>query len=329
MERDLVRERRWVTAEDFRRGVALACLCPGPVGTQTGVYMGWRRAGFQGSRAALVGFLLPAFVLIGLLAEAQRRWGGGGALAAAAAGARCAVIPVIAISSVRLFRSVLRSRVERALAVAGAALCVAAPEHAVAAVIAAGAALAAAGAAKERVRPRGAAAVGLLPVFLVGLQAGALVYGTGQAILPVVRQTVVLGRGWLTEAQFADAVSAGLVTPGPIVLALAYVGHLVAGWPGALAAAAGAFLPAWALVLLVGPWMERLERYPALAGFARGATAGAIGGVAAAALGLAGAAYVTPSAAVLGAVSAAAVASGRVPDAATIACAALLGAALR
>lgn len=324
MRRDLVTDRRWLTEEDFARGVALATLCPGPIGSQAAAYCGWRRAGTKGSLAALIAFLLPAFVLIVLLAEANARWSSSPLLARVAAGARCGVIPVIALSCVALWRELLKSRGERAVAAVAAVLCVLSPGDATVIVLAGGALLAMAVRRSDR---RGAAAPGLFAVFLVGLQAGALVYGTGQSILPVVREAVVLRRGWITDVQFADALSAGLITPGPIVLAVAYVGHATAGLPGAFAATLGAFLPCWLLVLLVGPWMERVQSWPRAAAFARGATAAAVGGIGAAALGLAGGALVAPAPAALVAAAAAAKLAGT-PDPLVVLGGALAGALL-
>ena len=316
MRRDLVDGRRWVTPAEFDRGVALAYLCPGPVGTQAGVYMGWRRAGALGSFAALTGFLLVPFLLVVALAAARAHYGSGGWFGKVVLGMRSAVVPVIALSAARLFRTALTSRVEKAVSIAALAWCVLRPEDATAAVLAAGALLAFR--ASRGTGERGAASAGLLALFLVGLQAGALVYGTGQAILPIVREAAVVRRSWLSDAQFADAVSAGLVTPGPIVMAIAYVGFVAAGFGGAFAAAAGAFVPGWLLVLLVGPWMERLERDPRLKAFARGATAAAIGAVGAAAVALAGTTLGSPAGAAIAAASTAAILLGA-PDAAVIA----------
>ena len=314
MRRDLVEDRRWVTPADFERGVALAYLCPGPVGPQTACYLAWRRAGAAGSVAALLGFTLPSFALVCLLAWAAERWGLGGGFGRFVAGMRCAVAPVVGLAAARLF-SKLPGKVEKALSAAGALWCLARPADATLVVFAAGLLLAGRAGAAGR---RGAVEPSLLAVFLVGLQAGALVYGTGNAILPLVREAAVVRRGWITDSQFADAVSAGLVTPGPIVMAVAYVGWLARGLSGAAAAAAGAFLPGWALVLLVGPWMERLEKRPSLAAFARGATAGAIGGVAAAAASLAVATLSSPGAAALALAALGGLLWGRVPDAVII-----------
>lgn len=325
MRRDLVDERRWVTPAEFDRGVALAYLCPGPVGTQAGVYLGWLRGGAPGATAALFGFLLVPFLLVTGLAAAHARFGSGGAFGASVAGMRAAVVPVIALSAVRLFRASLSAPRERWAAGAAFAWCLLRPRDATLAVIGSGVFLAV---LSTRLGRRGAAAATLPAVLLVGLQAGALVYGTGQAILPIVREAAVVRRGWLTDAQFTDAVSAGLVTPGPVVMAVAYVGFVARGWAGALVAALGAFAPGWLLVLLVGPRMEALEKDARLKAFARGATAAAIGGVAAAACGLAASTLDSPRPVALAAASAAAVLLGA-PDAAAIAACGLLSAALR
>lgn len=320
LRRDLVEDRKWLTPAEFERGVALAYLCPGPVGTQAGVYCGWKRGGIPGAAAALTGFLLVPFLLVVGIAAAHARFGSGGAFGRLVEGMRCAVVPVIALSALRLFRA-LPGLAERAACLASLAWCLLRPSDATWAVFGAGLALAAL-AGRDR---KGAAS--LSAVFLLGLHAGLLVYGTGQAILPVVRQSAVSVHGWLTATQFADAVSAGLVTPGPVVMAVAYVGFAAAGLAGAFACAAGAFLPAFGFVVVVGPLMEKLQAKPRVMAFARGATAGAIGGVASAAVGLAGTALVGPRQAALAAAAAAAIWSG-LPDAAVVLAAGLAAMAL-
>jgi chromate transporter len=154
------------------------------------------------------------------------------------------------------------------------------------------------------------ACVGLL---VMGVKAGLLTFGTGLSILPVIRAHAV-GHGWVTDAQFVDAVSAGMVTPGPIVMAAAFVGYLHAGLAGAFAATAGLFVPVWALTLLLAPLVDRYSADARVQGFARGAMAAAMGGIAAATVAMAGAALASPTRLALAGTAAAVVFLTKTPD---------------
>lgn len=112
------------------------------------------------------------------------------------------------------------------------------------------------------------------------IKAGAFTFGSGLAIVPFLHQGVVLNYHWLTERQFLDAVAVGIITPGPVVITAAFVGYLVAGFWGALTAAAGVFLPVYLFVLFVGQFIVRYREHPALKGFVKGATAAASGAIA-------------------------------------------------
>src|SRR6185369_4042585 len=112
------------------------------------------------------------------------------------------------------------------------------------------------------------------------VKAGAFTFGSGLAIVPFLHQGVVLNYGWLNERQFLDAVAIGIITPGPVVITAAFVGYLVAGFWGALTAAAGVFLPVYLFVLFVGRYIIRYREHPALKGFVKGATAAASGAIA-------------------------------------------------
>jgi chromate transporter len=120
----------------------------------------------------------------------------------------------------------------------------------------------------------------LLQVLLFFTKAGAFVFGSGLAIVPFLQQGVVHDLGWLTEHQFLDAVAVALITPGPVVITVAFIGYLVAGLPGAVVAAIGIFFPVYMFTIIPAPWFRRHRDNPQLRAFASGATAAASGAIA-------------------------------------------------
>jgi chromate transporter len=124
----------------------------------------------------------------------------------------------------------------------------------------------------------------LLKIFLFFAKAGSFVFGSGLAIVPFLYGGVVRELGWLNERQFLDAVAVAMITPGPVVITVAFIGYLVGGVAGATAAALGVFLPVWLFVVLPAPYVRRLAARPAVAAFVLGVTAAATGALAGAAV---------------------------------------------
>ena len=120
----------------------------------------------------------------------------------------------------------------------------------------------------------------MLALGLFFLKAGAFIFGSGLAIVPFLRQGVVLDNHWLTEHQFLDAVAVGLITPGPVVITAAFIGYLVAGLPGAAISAFAIFTPIYLGVVIPGRWFIRHRHDRGVRAFVRGATAGAAGAIA-------------------------------------------------
>src|SRR5258705_12525429 len=120
----------------------------------------------------------------------------------------------------------------------------------------------------------------LLQILWFFAKAGAFVFGSGLAIVPFLHAGVVQEYGWLTDKQFLDAVAVAMLTPGPIVITVAFIGYLVAAFPGALAAAIGVFLPVYLFVVIPFPWFDRISANPKVKGFVAGVTAAASGTIA-------------------------------------------------
>jgi chromate transporter len=117
-------------------------------------------------------------------------------------------------------------------------------------------------------------------ILLFFSKAGAFVFGSGLAIVPFLYEGTVRQFAWLNEQQFLDAVAVAMITPGPVVITVAFIGFLVAGFPGATLAAIGIFLPVWLLTVIPAPWFVRHRNNAQLRAFSDGATAAASGAIA-------------------------------------------------
>ena len=290
MRRELVDDRRCVTDEDFREGVALAQVAPGPLAAQLAIYLGWLKGGAWGAASVGVAFVLPSLVIVLILAEGYERSGGMPLIAKLFYGVGAAVIAVIARSGARLARSTIqRDSMLWIIVAVNAAATVILQRESILLVFMSGLAMMA-------LRSRDAipvitarsfavivpavaipAGASLPSIFLFFAQASLVVFGSGLAIIPFLHGGVVVERQWLTEQQFLDAVAVSMLTPGPVVITVAFIGSLVAGVTGGIVAAAGVFLPAYLVVVLVAPHFRKLKDRSAVRTFAGGVTAAAIG----------------------------------------------------
>lgn len=166
---------------------------------------------------------------------------------------------------------------------------------------------------------------GLPQIFWFFASAGAFVFGSGLAIVPFLYGGVVQQHHWLNDRQFLDAVAVAMITPGPVVITVAFIGYLVQGPAGMCAAAAGVFLPVYLFVVIPAPAFRRNARMPGVHAFVEGVTAAATGAIAGAAIVLARRAWNTPTAVIVGVVSLVALWKWKVPELWIIAVAAALG----
>lgn len=325
MHRDLVEERRWVSEEEYSLGMALAQIMPGPLAAQLAIALGYFKHGVTGATAVGLAFVVPSFFMVVLISMAYVRFGGLWWMQALFYGIGAAVIAIIAIAAYKLSRAT-NKRDPLLWAVFGALGLVtiwAEAELAEFFVLAGLVVLFVR--ARPRARQAVAAALGaatvvaliwlierwfvsltvggqqhvLLQILVFFTKAGAFVFGSGLAIVPFLHQGVVQQFGWLTEHQFLDAVAVAMITPGPVVITVVFIGYLVAGLPGATAAAVGIFLPVYVLTVLPAPWFRRNRDNPQLKAFVQGATAAATGALSGAVVVLAlRAVYDVPTAAI-------------------------------
>jgi chromate transporter len=301
MQRDLVEERRWFSAEEYRQGLALAQLAPGPLAAQLAMYLGWVRGGATGAALAGLAFVVPSFVMVLALAVAYLRFGGLPWMQGAFYGIGAAVIALIARSALKLTRLTLgRDPLAWAL-FAVAALVTAWTGSEIVWVFLGAGALAVVVRGPRGTRPALPALALLPPGLLAGLsgpatgdtlwrigwyfaEAGAFVFGSGLAIVPFLHGGVVREFGWLDERQFLDAVAVAMITPGPVVITVGFIGYLVAGPAGAVVAALATFLPCYLFTVVPAPHFRRWSRSAGIRAFVLGVTAAATGAIAGAAV---------------------------------------------
>jgi chromate transporter len=297
MRRDLEEERHWYTPAEYKEGLALAQLAPGPLAAQLAIYLGWVRGGLLGATLVGVAFVGPSFVMVLVLSAAYLRFGGLPWMQGVFYGIGAAVIAVIAYSAFRLAKKTVGSnRMLWAIVAVNAALTALSEREVVWVIIASGVFV-----LGWRELPRAGSPIAnalVLPAWLLtGLhgeattgtlasitgyfaKAGAVVFGSGLAIVPFLHGGVVQQMHWLNERQFLDAVAVSMITPGPVVITVAFIGYLVAGPLGAFAAAIGVFLPVYVVVGLIARWFHRFAKNRSLRAMIDGVTAGATGAIA-------------------------------------------------
>lgn len=307
MQRDLVEKRGWITKKDYVDGLALAQLAPGPLAAQLAIYLGWAKGRVFGATAVAAAFILPSFVMVLGLSAVYVRFGGLPWMQSAFYGIGAAVIAIIARSALKLVKLTLaKDRLLWALFAASAVATAWTESEIIWLFLGSGAVVLAVRFRRGRGVPvasvlppgllaalasaTGVAATGaavtwplLGKVALYFAEAGSFVFGSGLAIVPFLHGGVVNQYHWLTERQFLDAVAVAMITPGPVVITVAFIGYLVAGPLGATAASVGVFLPCYLFVIIPAPYFRRFADNPRVRAFVDGVTAAATGAIAGAA----------------------------------------------
>lgn len=294
MERDLVREKRLVSESEFREGLAFSQLSPGPMATQLAMYLGYSAGGIAGSALTAVSFLLPSFLLVVLLAWLYLASGGLPWLRPAFYGVGAAVIAVIARSAFGLLKRTLRSPLSWALAGATAVVTILSSTAGFWLFICAGLLEVALLPRAKKADPSLAALAmpilapvcssGLCPLFIFFAQSSVFVFGSGLAILPFLYGGLVTDNHWLSERQFMDSIAVSMITPGPVVIAVVFMGYMIAGLFGAIVAALGMFLPIYLITIGAASSFSRINGIPAIRAFVNGVTSAALGSLAASVL---------------------------------------------
>ena len=292
MQQDLVDDRGWVRKEDYLEGLALAQLAPGPLAAQLAIYLGYIHGGVVGATAVGVAFVLPSFLMVLALSAGYVRFGGLPWMQGMFYGIGAAVIGIIARSAFKLTKLTLRKDKLLWTIFAVLALTTAWTSREIIWLFLLGGVVTVVAKALPTRKQASTTVSSLLPlatlgtnntllqIFLYFAKAGMFVFGSGLAVVPFLYGGVVQGHHWLTDRQFVDAVAVAMITPGPVVITVAFIGYLVAGTAGATAAALGIFLPVYLVVILLAPSYKRWAKNPQLNAFVQGVTAAATGAIA-------------------------------------------------
>jgi len=300
MHRDLVERRGWISESDYKEGMAIAQLMPGPLAAQLAIYLGYVHYRVLGATLVGLAFVLPSFFMVVALGAAYATYGGIGWMQSVFYGVGAAVIGIIAMSAYKLTtKNIGKDKLLWAIFAVSLVVTVVTQSEIVWLFLGAGVLV-----WLVRVPPAwlkrgpggglnavtapvvGAAALGavdwdkLKQIGLYFAYAGSFVFGSGLAIVPFLYSGVVKEYGWLTDRQFVDAVAVAMITPGPVVITTGFIGYLVSGFWGAVVAAVGTFLPCYLLTILPAPYFKKHGKRPAIIAFVDGVTAAAIGAIA-------------------------------------------------
>lgn len=299
MYRDLVEEKKWITDEDYREGLALSQLAPGPLAAQLGIYIGFVHYRILGATLAGLAFVIPSFLMVLAIGYAYVAYGGLSWMQAVFYGVGAAVIGIIALGSYKLStKSIGKDKLMWVIFIVLAVTTFITEQEIIWLILLGGFAV---WFAKAPPKWLSTSANTMLPTILLQLQpvateekltqiawfflkAGAFVFGSGLAIVPFLYGGVVKEYQWLNEQQFVDAVAVAMITPGPVVITVGFIGYLVAGYWGAVVAALATFIPCYLFTVIPAPYFKKYGKHPAIKAFVDGVTAAAIGAIAGAVL---------------------------------------------
>ena len=323
MHRDLVENRNWISEEDYKEGLALAQLAPGPLAAQLGIYLGFVHYRIIGATLCGLAFIIPSFIMVVVLGMIYQQFGGLLWMQAVFYGIGAAVIGIIFMSSYKLtvksvgkinLSSVKQHWLRWLFYIAGIVVTVITKSENVLLFVAAGLVY-----MFVKAPPRWIKSKPSLSIVILGItgfwqfewntlarigwfftKAGAFVFGSGLAIVPFLHAGVVTENHWLTEAQFLDAVAVAMITPGPVVITVGFIGYLIAGFPGACIAALATFLPCYLFTVIPAPHFKKIAKNTSIKAFVDGITAAVVGALAGAVIVIAARSIVDIPTAVLG-----------------------------
>jgi len=300
MHRDLVENKKWIPEEDYKEGLALAQLAPGPLAAQLGIYLGFVHYRILGATLCGLAFVLPSFCMVVGLGILYQQFGGLPWMQSLFYGIGAAVIGIIVLSSYKLTTKSVGKLNAKAIAqnwllwlfyaTAGAVTVITKSEN-VLLFVAAGLVYMMVKAPPRWIKQNttgNSIFLGLAGFWQFDLgtlgkiawfftKAGAFVFGSGLAIVPFLHAGVVNENHWLTEGQFVDSVAVAMITPGPVVITVGFIGYLVAGFPGAVVAALATFLPCYLFTILPAPYFKKIAKNTSIKAFVDGITAAVIG----------------------------------------------------
>ncbi|MDE2081715.1 MAG: chromate transporter [Burkholderiales bacterium] len=299
MYRDLVEQRHWISESDYKEGMALAQLMPGPLAAQLAIYLGHVHYRVRGATLVGLAFVLPSFLMVVAIGAAYSAYGGIAWMQAVFYGVGAAVIGIIAMSAYKLTtKNIGKDKLLWAIFLVSAAVTVITRSEIVWIFLGAGILVWLLRAPPKswfggNVNSIAAPIVAFFAFFAFDAMdwhklgqigayfayAGSFVFGSGLAIVPFLYGGVVQQYHWLNDRQFVDAVAVAMITPGPVVITTGFIGFLVAGFWGAVVAAAGTFVPCYLFTILPAPYFKKHGKRPGIVAFVDGVTAAAIGAI--------------------------------------------------
>lgn len=310
IHRDLVEHRKWITEEEYKEGLTLAQLSPGPLAAQLGIYLGFIHYRLLGATLTILAFIAPSFIMVVLIAIAYRLFGGLPWMQSVFYGIGAAVIGIIASSSIKLtiksigdfnLRSVKNKWLLWLLFVLAICITLINQTEGLLLYVCAGLLY-----MFIKAPPQWAKSALTKSILFAGIgfwefetgtlweiatffsKAGAFVFGSGLAIIPFLHGGVVIKYHWLNETQFLDAVAVAMITPGPVIMTVGFIGYLVAGFPGASIAAVSTFLPCYLITIIAAPYFKKIASNKSIKAFVEGITAAILGALVGAVIIIAG-----------------------------------------
>ncbi len=298
MFRDLVEKRKWISETDYKEGLTLAQLAPGPLAAQLAIYIGYLDYYILGATLVGLAFVLPSFLMVLALGWAYKIYGGLSWMQAVFYGVGASVIGIIAFSAYKLtIKTIGKNKLLWAIYLILALFTAITESESIYLILASGFLVwfVENPPFKIKVNPSQILALFLVPIatgtaaassphvlwniFTFFAKAGTFVFGSGLAIVPFLYGGVVKQYHWLNDHQFLDAVAVAMITPGPVVITVGFIGYLIAGFKGACVAAFATFLPCYLFTIIPAPYFKKYSKKPALLSFVNGVTAAAIGAI--------------------------------------------------
>jgi chromate transporter len=290
MEEEFVRRRHWITHEQFLDRLATANLIPGPSSTEVAIFVGQLKRGWRGLIVAGCCFIIPAATIAAVIAWAYMRFGSLPKVEGIFSAIKPAVVAIVIQALIKMGRSGVRTISLALIAALAAALSLLGISPVLVLAVA-GLVSVAALTMKNRLLSISATgfsknpiafhkfvgmSVGLVRLFLSFLKIGSVIFGSGYVLLAFLQTEFVERLHWLSEKQLIDAVAVGQFTPGPLSATATFIGFIVAGWPGAVVATVGIFLPGFLLVAISGPFLPRLRKSAVASAALDGVVAGSL-----------------------------------------------------
>ena len=301
MHTDLVETRQWFTEEEYAEGMAFSQLAPGPLAAQLAIYLGWTCRGVTGATLVGILFVLPSFCMVVLLGALYVQFGGLPWIQGVFYGLGAAVIALVAQGAFKLSKKTLKKDLLLWGVASISAVVTAFTEKEFLGIFLVSGLVVSFVKSSPKFFSKDKV-FSLLPawilmgtspfsnqnilfkLFVFFAKSGTVVFGSGLAIVPFLHGGVVNDHAWLTEQQFLDAVAVAMLTPGPVVITVAFIGFLVAGFAGACVAALGTFLPCYLFVVLCARHYSRFAHNQRVRAFVQGVTAAAVGALSGAAV---------------------------------------------